>query len=71
MVNWSNKGQARGYWPEGVRVQRMPHNPDAGVITNIGMGAECRRDRFCRCRKCKPPLQPRRILSIACGAKAR
>lgn len=33
------------------------------VITNIGAFAFCRRDRFCRCRKCKPPL--------ADGAKTR
>lgn len=33
-----------------------PHNPEAHIITNIGEFAMCRRDNFCRCRKCKPPL---------------
>ena len=35
----------------------LPHNPDAHIITNIGQFKFCRRDRFCRCRKCKPPLR--------------
>lgn len=39
-----------------LRVERPPHDPDAHVITNVGAWAHCRRDRFCRCRRCKPPL---------------
>lgn len=40
----------------GFPIQRPPHDPDAYIITNIGQFAFCRKDKFCRCRKCKPPL---------------
>lgn len=56
----NNKGQgvrASGAWDEGARVQFKPHDPEAHVVTNIGIFAFCRRDRFCRCRKCKPGLK--------------
>jgi hypothetical protein len=41
-----------GQWP----IAMLPFNPDAHVITNVGRFMHCRQDRFCRCRKCKPPL---------------
>lgn len=40
----------------GFPIQLQPHNEDAHIITNIGAFKFCRRDRFCRCRKCKPAL---------------
>lgn len=39
------------------RFEPKPHNPDAHVITNVLLRDHCRRDRFCRCRRCKPPLR--------------
>lgn len=45
---------------KGVRFEPLPYDPNAHVITNVGAFAHCRRDRFCRCRKCKPPLSHRR-----------
>lgn len=39
-------------WP----YQPLPFNPDAHIITNVGQFKQCRQDRFCRCRKCKPPI---------------
>lgn len=35
----------------------LPHDPEAHIITNIGAFAFCRKDKFCRCRGCKPPLR--------------
>lgn len=39
-------------WP----FKPLPHNPDAHIITNVGRFVFCRRDGFCRCRRCKPSL---------------
>lgn len=44
------------------RFEPLPPVPQPGsselhVITNVGVFAHCRKDSFCRCRKCKPPLQ--------------
>jgi len=39
------------------RFEPLPYDPEAYVITNVGRFANCRRDRFCRCRRCKPPLK--------------
>ena len=55
-------------WP----FKPVPHNPEAHVISNVGMFANCRRDAFCRCRKCRPPLKPSgEIKTLAAGAETR
>lgn len=41
---------------EGWPITRPTHDPDAHILTNIGAFKFCRNDRFCRCRKCKPPI---------------
>jgi len=46
-----NRQSSKG-WP----FQPLPYDESAHVITNVGAFAFCRRDKFCRCRKCKPPL---------------
>ena len=54
-MSWSDpRGQSRG-----LAVDMLPHNPNAHVITNVNIFDHCRRDRFCRCRRCKPPLKGR------------
>lgn len=50
-------GDAKGKRSVGPwRFEPLRHDPEAHVISNVGLFAFCRRDKFCRCRKCKPPL---------------
>jgi hypothetical protein len=42
---------------EGWPITRPAYDPEALVLTNIGFFAQCRNDRLCRCRKCKPPIK--------------
>lgn len=55
-MNWT--GDARGVKSRGPwKFEPLPHNPDAHVISNVDFFSNCRRDDFCRCRRCKPPLK--------------
>jgi hypothetical protein len=62
MNTWTDNKTRRAVGAEWRgQVERPPHNPDAVII---GSGRilrpnfdKCRRDAFCRCRKCKPALK--------------
>jgi hypothetical protein len=58
ITEWTGDGRgtrSRGPW----KFEPLPMVPQDGstevhVIENVSFFAHCRRDRFCRCRKCKP-----------------
>lgn len=55
MTRWD--GDARGVESVGKwKFQPLPHNEEAHVIENVSFFAHCRKDRFCRCSRCKPSL---------------
>lgn len=62
MTHWTNRQGQRQRAFTSARVEYAPHNPAAVIISSnpalhVPNFDKCRRDKFCRCRTCKPAME--------------